>query len=110
MYCLSGPHAAEFQLSEDFKGWGGEDGNYYHHIRAVLSRHRIARRNEPGLIHQWHPKTCRMGVDVMDKQQWKDCQSAKYGQMGSELGLQLLQEYMRKNIVSEDYLHHSVLF
>ena len=109
MYCLSGPHARQFQLSEQFRGWGGEDGDYYQHVRHQLSKHRIARHNEPGLIHQWHPKTCHMGVDVMNDQQWKDCQGAKLGQMGSSLGQQLLQSYMR-DTMPEDYQHHSILF
>jgi len=109
MYCLLGPHAQQFRLNESFKGWGGEDGNFYNYVSSTLTKYRVVRENEPGLIHLWHPKTCRMGVDVMDDTQWKDCQGAKLNQMGSEWGMKLLNEHIIMNMPDE-YQHLSILF
>jgi hypothetical protein len=93
MYCLSGPHASRFMLSEIFAGWGGEDGDFYGHVRKKLTKYRITRTAEPGLTHTWHAKYCAFGVDVHDDVQWKDCQGARIHQMGSPLGFELLKHY-----------------
>lgn len=109
MYCLSGPHAHKYQLKESFKGWGGEDGNYYKKLTRSVTKYRITRLEEPGLIHRWHPKYCILGVDVHNDKQWKDCNGARIGQMGSELGLKLLREHWEQNMPDE-YRHHSIVF
>ena len=109
MYVLSGPHAKRFNLDTKFRGWGGEDGNFYQMVGSALTQYRVTRTEEPGLIHKWHPKFCRMGVDVFSEEQWKDCQGARLGQMGSDLGFQLTVKHLEENM-PEEYRHHSIYF
>jgi hypothetical protein len=87
MYVLRGNDATKLLFDTSFKGWGGEDGDFVSRIKEL--RH-IYRRTEPGLIHMWHLKTCRMGIEVKNNKQFESCRASGQRHEGSELGQELL--------------------
>ena len=63
MYAMSGADVLNLTMdTEKFKGWGGEDTNFYQ--RAVNQTMTIIRQQEYHLVHRWHPKICQVGQTV----------------------------------------------
>ena len=86
MYALSGPDVKRFQFNEQYQGWGHEDNDFY---KLVHNQMRVDRQHEHGLIHQWHPKDCSVGKDIVTEQQWIDCLNSRDVMEGSALGMLL---------------------
>ncbi|CAB9504763.1 Chondroitin sulfate synthase 1 [Seminavis robusta] len=93
MYVLTGPDAKILQFNTTYQGWGLEDTDFYN--RTVALPRRIVRRLEPGLVHVWHPKKCRMGLDIMTGDQLDRCKTAQSLQEGSKVGLDMLKLFWR---------------
>jgi hypothetical protein len=68
MYSISGLDAKEVLMDESFVGWGGEDNDFYSRVKSKNMT--IAREEEYGLVHIWHPKYCQLGYFV--KRKWYD--------------------------------------
>ena len=63
MYAMSGKDALTLMMDEaNFKGWGGEDIDFYNRSKTLSFR--IIRQRDPYLVHRWHPKICRLGSTV----------------------------------------------
>jgi hypothetical protein len=90
MYVMRGSDTRSFRFDTKFKGWGGEDVDFY----FLIGKHRrLLRRHETGLVHVWHDKPCVTGKDAFKKKQMKACEQLRSNYQGSELGIQLERNY-----------------
>ncbi|CAB9515287.1 Chondroitin sulfate synthase 1 [Seminavis robusta] len=99
MWAIGGPDAKIMRLNEVFKGWGGEDTDFYHRVKQ---QRKVIRMREKGLIHVWHPKMCTRGVTVFTDQQVDECNYSRKGEIGSELGRELMVKWNTQHIDDED--------
>ena len=87
MYAMAGSDTYRFRFNERHQGWGHEDNDFYTLVLDELET--VYRHRDFGLIHQWHPKNCVMGKDLITPEQLIDCVNSKNAMEGSELGLEL---------------------
>ena len=101
MYVLSGPDAAKLLYEGTYEGWGGEDEAFF---ISVKKQRKIAKQNEPGLIHIWHPKYCVLGKTLGIKTMLHHCRIARNKFAGSPLGASLLHQWKKDvlTMVQED--------
>ena len=67
MFTVSGTNAMEWaQMDEAYVGWGEEDKDMHRRV-TLMTNATVVREREPGLVHQWHAKTCEVGTFVIKK-------------------------------------------
>ncbi|CAB9522105.1 Chondroitin N-acetylgalactosaminyltransferase [Seminavis robusta] len=73
------------------QGWGTEDMLFYETATQAANLC-VIRQLEPNLIHTWHPKQCRWGIDVKaSRAKLVHCYKVRTGEEGSEYGRMLLK-------------------
>jgi hypothetical protein len=88
MWAMSGFDAIGFRLNDKFKGWGGEDVDFY---KSCIRRLNIIRLRESGLVHIWHHKECKIGSFVEDKM-YRNCITSAEIMDGTVIGSYLLRQ------------------
>jgi hypothetical protein len=92
MYVIRGADARLLRYNTSFVGWGGEDVDFYN---KTVKLRRSIRRQETGLIHVWHVKTCTKGTDVITAAKKRSCH-ASVQEDGSKLGRSFLSKERKR--------------
>lgn len=87
MFAIHMSDFVRFKLDERFKGWGGEDNDFFKRVSEDKRMH-IVRERERGLVHYWHPKVCKN----VEKHEMKACLGSKATYTSSNLGWMLMHE------------------
>lgn len=89
MFAMHYDNLERFKMDEKFTGWGGEDNDLHRRVEKA-SDITIIRKNERGLVHEWHPKVCK--DEVTDLQQQRACLGSKATYNAAPMGWMLMHD------------------
>ena len=89
MFAMHYDNLERFKMDEKFTGWGGEDNDLYERVKNALNI-TIIRKNERGLVHNWHPKICNK--EVLNMKEQRACLGSKATYNASPLAWMLMHE------------------
>jgi hypothetical protein len=79
MFCMHQQDLARFPMDESFKGWGGEDNEFFERVQRDASVTAV-REQEKGLVHLWHDKVC--SEILKDPKKRMSCLGSRASNMG----------------------------
>ncbi|MDA7838719.1 galactosyltransferase-related protein [bacterium] len=89
MFAMHMSDFVKFKMDTRFKGWGGEDNDFFTRVNTNKDIH-IIREKEPGLIHHYHAKDCAKLVKTPAK--FRACIGSRATYSSSNIGWMLLHD------------------